>query len=110
MAASILHRISGAALTIGGLAILVWWLMAIAGGADGYARFIELVSHWTGKVVLIGLTWAFFQHLLTGIRHLAMDAGQGFELGVNKGAAIVTIAASILLTVALWVYILGVFQ
>jgi succinate dehydrogenase / fumarate reductase cytochrome b subunit len=27
--------------------------------------------------VLIGLTWAFFQHLLSGIRHLVMDTGSG---------------------------------
>ncbi len=110
MVASILHRISGAALAIGGLAVLAWWLMAIAGGTDSYERFAELAGHWSGRVVLIGLTWAFFQHLLTGIRHLAMDAGQGFELRVNKAAAIVAIAGSILLTAALWAYILGMFQ
>ena len=26
-------------------------------------------------IVLIGLTWGFFQHLLSGIRHLVMDTG-----------------------------------
>ncbi len=33
MAVSILHRITGAGLTIVGLAVLTWWLIAIAGGA-----------------------------------------------------------------------------
>ena len=37
-----------------------------------------------GMIVLIGLTWAFFQHLLSGIRHLVMDTGAAFELGTNK--------------------------
>jgi len=57
--------------------------------------------------VLIGLTWAFFQHLLSGIRHLVMDTGAAFELGVNKTFALVTLIGSVLLTAALWWYVLG---
>ncbi len=50
-------------------------------------------------IVLVGLTWSFFQHLLSGIRHLVMDTGAAFELRVNKIAAILTIVGSILLTI-----------
>jgi succinate dehydrogenase / fumarate reductase cytochrome b subunit len=57
---------------------------------------------------LIGLTWSFFQHLLSGIRHLTMDTGAAFELGVNKRFAILTIVGSVLLTAILWFYILKV--
>jgi succinate dehydrogenase / fumarate reductase cytochrome b subunit len=64
--------------------------------------------HPVGLVVLIGLTWSFFQHLLSGIRHLVMDTGQGFELGVNKTFAVLTIVGSIVLTALLWFYLLGV--
>ncbi len=56
-------------------------------------------------VVLIGLTWAFFQHLLSGIRHLVMDTGGTFELRANKNFAVATIVGSVLLTAALWWYI-----
>ena len=108
MLVSILHRITGAGLSILGLAILTWWLMALSGDAAGYAEFAQEASHLIGKVVLIGLTWAYFQHLLSGIRHLAMDSGQGFELGVNKTSAVLTFVGSLLLTAALWVYLLGV--
>ena len=59
-------------------------------------------------IVLIGLTWSFFQHLLSGIRHLVMDTGAGFELGINKTFAILTIVGSVLLTMAVWFYFLGV--
>ena len=38
MLVSILHRATGAALSIAGLAILTWWLMAIADGPDAYAQ------------------------------------------------------------------------
>ena len=108
MAVSILHRISGAGLAIVGLAILTWWLSAIAGGADAYAQFTRASTHPVGMVVLMGLTWAFFQHLLSGIRHLAMDSGAAFELGVNKSFAILTVVGSILLTALLWAWLLGV--
>ena len=107
MLVSILHRVTGGALTVAGLAILVWWLLAIAQGGDSYARFSEASTHWAGTVVLIGLTWAFFQHLLSGIRHLAMDSGQAFELSANKRFAIATLVGSLLLTAALWAWILG---
>ena len=106
MLVSILHRVTGAGLSIVGLAVLTWWLAAIAGGADAYASFAKAAAHPIGIIVLIGLTWAFFQHLFSGIRHLAMDTGAGFELGINRTFAILTLVASILLTAALWVYVL----
>ena len=108
MLVSILHRATGAALSIAGLAILAWWLMAIAQGADAYANFTTLAASPVGTIVLIGVSWSFFQHLLSGIRHLVMDTGRAFELGVNKTFAILTIVGSVLLTAALWVYVLKV--
>ena len=106
MAVSILHRLTGAALSIAGLGILTWWLLAISNGPDAFAHFTKLASSKVGLVVLIGLTWAFFQHLLSGIRHLVMDTGAAFELGINKTFAILTIIGSIVLTAALWAYVL----
>jgi succinate dehydrogenase / fumarate reductase cytochrome b subunit len=58
--------------------------------------------------VLIGLTWAALQHTLSGIRHLIMDTGENFELRANKTGAIATVVVSLMLTAALWFYILGV--
>ena len=110
MLVSILHRITGAGLTIVGLPVLVWWLTAIAGGPDAYADFAGVASSWPGLIVLIGLTWAFFQKTFGGIRHLVMDTGMGFELKGNKMSALVTIAASVIATALLWAYFLGVFR
>src|SRR3954465_7319379 len=64
MVVSILHRATGIALSIAGLALLTWWLMAIAQGQDSYAHFTKIATHPVGLIVLVGLTWAFFQHLL----------------------------------------------
>jgi succinate dehydrogenase / fumarate reductase cytochrome b subunit len=107
MAVSILHRATGVALSIAGLAILTWWLMALARGGQAYTDFGNAAGSPVGLVILIGLTWSFFQHLLSGIRHLVMDTGAAFELNTNKRFAILTIVGSVVLTIALWVYILG---
>jgi succinate dehydrogenase / fumarate reductase cytochrome b subunit len=106
MLVSILHRATGMALTIAGLALLTWWLLALAGSPAGYADFGKAAGHPLGLFVLIGLTWAFFQHTLSGIRHLIMDVGAGFELKTNKTMAYATLVGSALLTIALWAYIL----
>lgn len=110
MLVSILHRITGAGLTLLGLAVLVWWLTAIAEGPEAYSAFGFAASHPVGIVILIGLSWAFFQHLFSGIRHLLMDSGMGFELQANKTGAILTIVGSVLATAILWAYWLGGFE
>ena len=107
MAVSILHRATGVALTIAGLALLTWWLTAIATGQEAYADFAEIATHPLGLVVLVGLSWSFFQHTLSGIRHLVMDSGAAFELGINKKFAWATVIGALLLTALLWFYILG---
>ena len=108
MTVSILHRITGGGLAVVGLAVLTWWLLSAAGAAEDYTLFTDIMTSLIGKIVLIGLTWAFFQHLLSGIRHLVMDSGHAFELGVNKTSAVLTIVGSLLLTAALWAFLLGV--
>jgi len=108
MVVSILHRASGVALSFAGLGILAWWLFALSAGPEPYATFTRLAGSPFGLFVLIGLTWSFFQHLLSGIRHLVMDTGAAFELGINKTFAILTIVGSVLLTAAVWFYILKV--
>jgi succinate dehydrogenase / fumarate reductase, cytochrome b subunit len=108
MVVSILHRATGTALSIAGLAVLTWWLMALAQGPDAYATFEKVAHGPIGIVVLVGLTWSFFQHLLSGVRHLVMDTGAAFELGVNKTSAILTIVGSVVLTALLWTWLIGV--
>jgi succinate dehydrogenase / fumarate reductase, cytochrome b subunit len=108
MLVSILHRATGIALSVAGLAGLAWWLMALAQGPDSYGAFEKVEHSPVGLIVLIGLTWSFFQHLLSGVRHLVMDTGAAFELGTNKRSAILTIVGSVLLTLILWLWFMGV--
>jgi succinate dehydrogenase / fumarate reductase, cytochrome b subunit len=120
MLVSILHRISGDGLAFVGLPVLLWWLGALASGPEAYETFTgwmwaDLAAlEWSGaavlvsslkvllKVVLIGLSWAFFNHLCSGIRHFVLDAGAGYELDTNKAWSVLTTVGGIVLTVAFW--------
>jgi succinate dehydrogenase / fumarate reductase cytochrome b subunit len=108
MLVSILHRITGSALTVAGLALLAWWLLALSNGAAAYAQFLAVATHPLGFVVMIGLTWAFWQHFFSGLRHLFMDMGAGYELKTNKLFAVLTIAAALFATAATWFILVGV--
>ena len=106
MRVSILHRMTGQALAFAGLGLLVWWLFALAGGPESYATFAGLAGAWYGKVVLIGISWSFFSHLASGIRHFVLDAGSGFELNANQLWSILTPVIGIVLTAAFWAALL----
>jgi succinate dehydrogenase / fumarate reductase, cytochrome b subunit len=108
MLVSILHRVTGSGLALVGGVALVWWLTAAASGPAAYESFTGHATAWYGVVVGAGLSWAFFQHTLTGLRHLVMDIGAGFEIRKNKFWANMTLVGSVLLTILLWVLILGV--
>lgn len=108
MVVSILNRLTGGALTLAGLGLLAWWLSALAKGGAAWAAFGEAAGSWVGLVVLVGLTWAFFFHLLAGIRHLVMDVGAGYELKVNRFFSVMTLVGSIFATALIWYLLMGV--
>lgn len=108
MLVSILHRITGSGLTVVGLGVLAWWLAAIAGGEVSYEKFAKVAGHPAGLVVLAGLTWAFWQHLFSGLRHLVLDTGAGYELRTNRFWAVMTLAGSLLATAVTWYILAGV--
>lgn len=105
MAASIVNRITGQGLTFVGLPLLLWWLAALASGPEAYGDFQRVVGTPIGLIVLVGLSWAFFAHLCTGLRHLVLDIGANYELRSNKIGSIVSMAGGIVLTAAFWAVI-----
>ena len=108
MVVSILHRVTGAGLATVGAIGLVWWLVAAASGPQAYESFMACAGSWLGTVIGIGLTWAFFQHAASGLRHFVLDIGAGFELKTNRFWANATMVASIVLTALTWLAILEV--
>jgi len=98
---SVLHRGTGIVLTIGSL-LVAWWLGAIAAGPEAFATINSILGSWLGKLVLFGWTWALFYHLCNGVRHLAWDTGLGFELPSVDLSSKIVLAASVVLTLLLW--------
>lgn len=108
MLVSILHRATGDGMALVGLPVLLWWLASLAGGPDSYATFLHHAGAWYGKVVLVGLTWAFFNHLVSGLRHFVLDTGAGYELKTNTAWSAAAPLLGIALTALFWaVVILG---
>ena len=110
MLVSILHKLTGSALTVAGLGILAWWLASIAAGQKSYAGFVAIVGHPAGLILLAGLTWAFWQHFFSGLRHLVLDSGAGYELKVNRFWSVMTLIGSLFATALTWFLLLGVGQ
>lgn len=106
MLVSILHRISGDGMAIVGLGVLLWWLGALASGPAAYETFIGHATSWYGFAVLMGLTWAFFTHMMSGLRHFVLDIGAGYELNTNRFWSVASPVIAILLAVAFWAFIL----
>ena len=106
MAVSILHRVTGDGLALVGLGVLLWWLGALASGPAAYATFAAVMTSPIGYVVLVGISWAFFTHMASGIRHFVLDTGAGYELATNKLWSIACPIIGVLLTVVFWVLLL----
>lgn len=115
MLVSILHRACGTALAIGGGILFAFWLASAASGADAYLTFLDWMTPDRGKglaglnilpfLILVGLSWAFFQHMSSGLRHFVLDTGAGYDLATNRAWARMTLAASTLLTIVFWALI-----
>jgi succinate dehydrogenase / fumarate reductase cytochrome b subunit len=106
-ALSILHRLTGIALAVGSI-LLAWWLIAVASGGQLFAATHAFIASPIGLLLLFGWSTAFFYHLCNGIRHLAWDAGYGFELRNAYRSGYAVLVATIVLTVLAWlVVVLG---
>ena len=102
MVVSILHRITGDGMALVALPVLIWWLAALAGVVREGGVAFRPAGAWYGMVVLVGISWAFFNHMTSGIRHFVLDAGAGYEIHTNKGWSVATTIIGILLTAAFW--------
>ena len=118
MAISIFHRATGFVLATAGMMTLLWWLSAIGGGADSFATFqkyvvsagddasnLQTASNWFFRLIALGVTYSFFQHLFSGLRHLVLDMGAGYELNANRTWALVAFAAAIFATASVALFV-----
>jgi succinate dehydrogenase / fumarate reductase, cytochrome b subunit len=111
MAISIFHRATGFVLATAGMLTLLWWLSAIGGGAESYATFQkyvvsagddattwQCVVNWFFRLLGLAVLYSFFQHLFSGLRHLVLDMGAGYELKTNRTWALAAFVAAFFAT------------
>jgi len=101
MALSILHRVTGCALSVG-LLLLVYWLVAAASGQEAYEKAQVFFAHPLVKLVLVGFSFAFFYHLLNGVRHMTWDTGHGLERKAARLSGWVVFLGAIACTALFW--------
>lgn len=103
---SILHRISGAALFLVGIPLLLAGLQASLGSSPAFESFRAALTTPLAKVVLLGLAWAYLHHFCAGLRYLLLDLHQLIDLKPARQSSAVVLIASLALTllvaVRLW--------
>ena|ERR1700761_6072370 len=105
---SIFNRFTGVALSVG-LIVLIYWLMAVAGGSRSYQRAYDVLSSGILKLFYAAMLVAFCYHLVAGIRHLIWDTDTGMERAQSKTSAAIVVTISIVLVVLLgyWLFLSG---
>ena len=98
MVTSILTRITGNALIVGGL-LVTWWLVAAATGPEAFATANGVLTSWFGDLVMLLSLWALWYHALAGLRHLYWDTGRGLRVYLIHRLSWGVIAGSVILTV-----------
>ena len=108
MLTSILHRVTGVGIYLGGL-IVALWAIALAGGPETYAMFLGIMGAWYGKVVLLGMTASLFFHLGNGVRHIIWDFGHGLskEDATSSSFAVLGFAIAATAAVVAIAYMMG---
>jgi succinate dehydrogenase / fumarate reductase cytochrome b subunit len=101
---SILHRITGFALSVG-LLLLAGLIISAAFGQQSFDLVRGQMGTWYGYILLMGWSWAFYYHLCNGIRHLFWDMGKGFELSTVTTSGWAVVLASLTMTAVTWVYV-----
>jgi succinate dehydrogenase / fumarate reductase cytochrome b subunit len=102
MVMSIVHRMTGAALYFGTL-LVAWWLIAASISQEYFGLVSAVYGSWIGRLVLFCYTWALVHHMIGGIRHLVWDTGTGLEKETATKMAWVTVVASVVLTILIWI-------
>ncbi len=112
---SILHRVSGAIMFV--LLPFVIWMFDVSVTSEiSFERFtsafgagIGFVPGWLVKIAVLGLIWAYLHHFIAGVRHLWMDMTHSVTKAQGHSSAVITLIASLVLTVVLGAKLFGVY-
>lgn len=103
---SILHRVSGAAMFLVLIPVLLSSLDASLASQESFEDLRFAMGNPLLKVLVIGLSWAFLHHFFAGIRYLLLDLHIGIDLATTRLWSKVVLVVSAILTlfvaVAIW--------
>jgi succinate dehydrogenase / fumarate reductase, cytochrome b subunit len=104
---SILHRGSGLVMFVL-MPFIIWMFDTSVTSEITYGQFTSVFTAgagflpgWFFKLVALALIWSYLHHLIAGLRHLWMDATHAVTLEFGRQSAVVTLVASVALTLAL---------
>ncbi|MBL8312110.1 MAG: succinate dehydrogenase, cytochrome b556 subunit [Rubrivivax sp.] len=112
---SILHRVSGMLMFVL-LPLIVWFFDTSLSSEISFERFagafvsgIGWVPGWLIKLVALALIWSYLHHFIAGVRHLWMDMTHSVTKEQGRSSAVITLAGSAVLTVALGAKLFGLY-
>lgn len=101
MALSIAHRVTGVGLGIGTL-LMTGWLATAASSEQGFERYQSFLGSAVGIFLLFCWSLSLVYHFMSGIRHLWMDSGRGFEEKEYEHSGLAVLVATGGLTILIW--------
>ncbi|MDR0484991.1 MAG: succinate dehydrogenase, cytochrome b556 subunit [Alphaproteobacteria bacterium] len=102
---SFLNRFTGIISTVG-LIYLAAWLVCLAMGEVYYDYYLWFITSWFGYLSLVGFTFAFYYHLINGLRFLIFDLGYWLTRKSMFISGVWMIILTLITSVGTWAFIL----
>ena len=101
---SISHRFTGVILSLLSIIIPVFFIL-LSLGDEYFDLLIVVLNHFLVKLILYGIIFVVFYHLLNGIRHLFWDIGMGLSIKESYLSGYLVIVISIITTLFFIMYL-----
>jgi len=101
---SISHRFTGVILSLLSVMIPIFFIL-LSLGDEYFDLLIVVLNHFLVKLILYGIIFVVFYHLLNGIRHLFWDIGMGLSIKESYLSGYLVIIISIITTLFFIMYI-----
>jgi succinate dehydrogenase / fumarate reductase, cytochrome b subunit len=96
---SIFHRITGVAMFLFLIPLVLAVLQLSLSGEAGFDTIKNYFAHPLVKLIVIGFVWAYLHHLFAGIRYLLLDLHIGIQLEPARASAKWVLAAGVIATI-----------
>ena len=99
---SILHRLTGAGLSLAVPILVYVWMLSLRSEAD-HATVRAWLDSGFGSLLKLAVLWGLLHHLFAGLRHLLLDLGWGKEKTCARKTAWTAMGAGVAAAVLLGV-------